>query len=51
MIPYPFSRGVFIWGDPVWVQRDADRALLECKRIEFEQQLRTITEKADRYWE
>ncbi|MBI3812212.1 MAG: hypothetical protein HY283_08420 [Nitrospirae bacterium] len=51
MIPVPFSRGVFIWGDPVRVSKDADRAGLEQKRNELEHQLRTLTEKADRYWE
>lgn len=51
MIPYPFSRGVFIWGDPIRVPKDADRAVLENKRNELEQKLRTITERADQDWE
>jgi lysophospholipid acyltransferase (LPLAT)-like uncharacterized protein len=42
---------VFMWGDPIRVANDADRAVLESKRKELEQQLRTITEKADHYWE
>jgi lysophospholipid acyltransferase (LPLAT)-like uncharacterized protein len=42
---------VFVWGDPIRVPKDADRAVLESKRNELEQQLRNITERADHYWE
>jgi len=51
LIPYPFSRGVFIWGEPIRVAEDADRAGLERQRESLEQQLRTITERADHYWD
>lgn len=51
MIPYPFSQGVFVWGDPIWVPEDADRATLERKRKELEDRLQAITERADRFWD
>ena len=51
MIPYPFSRGVYVWGEPVRVPRDADRAVLESKRRELESRLRTVNEQAELFWE
>ena len=51
MIPYPFSRGVYIWGDPIGVPADADRAVLDGKRREVESRLQTLTEQADSFWE
>lgn len=47
----PFSRGVFIIGYPVWVPEDLDDNLIEKKRLELEEQLSIITEKADRHWD
>ena len=50
LIPYPFSKGVFIWGEPVYVDRTADRAQLEEKRTLLEKRLRELTDLADRYF-
>lgn len=47
----PFSRGVFILGDPIWVPEDSDDNLIEKKRLELEEQLNILTERADRYWD
>ena len=29
MVPYPWSRGLFLWGPPLWVSPDGDAADLE----------------------
>lgn len=51
LLPYPFSRGVFIWGDPIYVDRNGDRDYLEKMRLLVERQLNELTEQADRYFE
>jgi len=48
MIPLPFSKGVFLWGNPITVPADADDAVLEQKRLEVEQEMIRITAEADR---
>jgi lysophospholipid acyltransferase (LPLAT)-like uncharacterized protein len=47
MVPYPFSRGLFVWGQPLWVMSDADEAQLEAKRIEIETLLNQLAAQAD----
>ena len=49
-IPYPFSRGVFIFGDPIWVAQEENRASMEEKRQLLEDRLNQITEEADQYF-
>ncbi len=51
LLPYPFSKGVFIWGEPVEVDEYGDRAHLEEKRILLERRLNELTEQADHYFE
>jgi len=51
LLPYPFSRGVFIWGEPVAVDPDSDRDLLEEKRVLLEKRLNELTERADHYFD
>lgn len=51
LFPYPFSRGVFIWGEPLFVPRQMDRDTFEQKRLLLERGLREITDRADRYFE
>ncbi|MEN2980697.1 lysophospholipid acyltransferase family protein [Tistrella bauzanensis] len=48
MVPMPFSRGVFIWGEPIHVARDADAAALDRARQAIEDELNRITAEADR---
>jgi lysophospholipid acyltransferase (LPLAT)-like uncharacterized protein len=43
----PFSRGVFVWGAPITVSRDADAAAQEAARLAIERALNAITEDAD----
>jgi lysophospholipid acyltransferase (LPLAT)-like uncharacterized protein len=51
LLPYPCSKGVFIWGAPIEVDRNEDRAHLEEKRILLENRLNELTERADHYFE
>ena len=48
LVPLPFSRGVYLWGEPIEVPRKADRATLEARRRQLEAQLIELTEQADR---
>lgn len=48
-IPFPFSRGIHIWGEPLSVPRDADEETLEASRRSLERSLNEITAAADRY--
>ena len=36
VVPYPFSRGLFLYGTPIWVPREADDTSLEAVRLELE---------------
>ena len=50
LLPYPFSKGVFIWGEPVVVDSNGDRSHLEEKRVLLEKRLNELTERADHYF-
>lgn len=45
-LPYPFSRGVFMWGEPIYVGREDD---MEEKRRELERKLKEMTEFVDEH--
>ena len=47
LLPFPFSRGVFVWSGPIDVPKDADKAMLESKRLEVEEALNTSTRQCD----
>ena len=47
-LPIPPTRGVFIWGEPIEVPADADRAGLEAARLLVETRMNAITAEADR---
>jgi lysophospholipid acyltransferase (LPLAT)-like uncharacterized protein len=47
VLALPFSRGVYLWSDPIEVPRDADAAMLEAKRIEVENAINALTDRAD----
>jgi lysophospholipid acyltransferase (LPLAT)-like uncharacterized protein len=44
----PFGQGVFVWGAPINVARDADDAEIELARLRLEQELNAVTHEADR---
>jgi lysophospholipid acyltransferase (LPLAT)-like uncharacterized protein len=46
-IPTPFGRGVYYWGAPIHVPRDADAAAMEAARLALEQTLNALTAAAD----
>ena len=43
----PFGRGVFLWGNPIWVPSDAKAAEMDAKRCELEAVLNNLTTEAD----
>jgi len=47
-LPFPFSRGIFIWGEPLEVPAELDDAGMETWRRLVEDRLNAITEEADR---
>jgi lysophospholipid acyltransferase (LPLAT)-like uncharacterized protein len=47
VLPYPFSKVVFLWGDPVYVARDLDSNAIEAMRQAVEKTLVSLTEAAD----
>jgi lysophospholipid acyltransferase (LPLAT)-like uncharacterized protein len=51
LLPYPFSKGVFIWGEPILVDPNGDRAHLEERRALLEKRLNELTERADHYFD
>lgn len=48
IVPLPFSRGVFEYGELLWVRRDADEDATEEARVELEWRLRETTDRAQR---
>lgn len=47
-MPYPFGRGLFVCGPPIWVSSEATDAEVEAKRVELETSLNRITAEADK---
>lgn len=50
LIPLPFSRGVYIWGEPLSVRSDADRGEMAKKRQILEERLNALTMEADAFF-
>lgn len=46
-MPYPFSKGIFLWGEPIHVSHEAAASELEDKRVELENTLNRMTGEAD----
>jgi lysophospholipid acyltransferase (LPLAT)-like uncharacterized protein len=44
----PFGRGLLLWGEPIYVPRDADKASVEIARRALEDSLNALSAKADR---
>lgn len=47
LMPFPGGRGVFMFGAPIFVARDADAAAMEAARLELETTLNAMTAAAD----
>ncbi len=48
IVPIPFSRGAFEYGELLWVARDADESAVERARVELEGRINSLTERARR---
>jgi lysophospholipid acyltransferase (LPLAT)-like uncharacterized protein len=51
ILPFPFSRGVFVWGDPIWVNHADGEKGMARKTLLLEKRLQEITEFADHYFD
>jgi len=47
LVPYPFSRGVFLYGEPLLVPRDTPEEDFEQLRLRLEKDLDSLTDAAD----
>ena len=45
LVPLPFSKGILIYGNPIWIDKDTDN--LDDYTIQLENELNRITEEAD----
>jgi len=50
LIPFPFSRVLYVVGSPIFVPRDATNEEIEAKRQELETALTTITTQVDNFF-
>src|SRR5690348_12158419 len=48
MVPYPFSRGLFLYGKSIFVPRGGDDLALEAHRLALETELNRLTNEAER---
>ncbi len=48
LLPLPFSRGVFVWGEPIVIPRDADRDACAAAQLHIEAAITAVTDTADR---
>ena len=48
MVAWPFTRGIYLWGQPIHVSRDADADAQEAARLAVENALNALTAEADR---
>ncbi|MBI4735575.1 MAG: lysophospholipid acyltransferase family protein [candidate division NC10 bacterium] len=47
LVPYPFSRGVYVWGEPIYVPADADKAAVEKFQSLLAERLDALVAEAD----
>jgi lysophospholipid acyltransferase (LPLAT)-like uncharacterized protein len=47
VIPMPFSRGIILWGEPIFVDKKADADALALYRDQVEQAIMDVTREAD----
>lgn len=46
-IPYPWAKGLFVWGSPLWVKRDLPNDQLAVSGLELENSLNRLTAQAE----
>ena len=47
MVPFPWSRGLYLWGAPIWVPREADEQAVAAACQELESVLNRLTNLAE----
>jgi hypothetical protein len=47
LIPYPFGRGVYAWGEPLYVPPDADKVAVEEFQTRLAERLDLLVAEAD----
>ncbi len=47
LVPHPFGRGVYVWGEPIYVPADADKAAVEKFQSLLAERLDAIAAEAD----
>ena len=50
LLPLPFSRGVFVWGEPLYIENKNDKDYLEAQQRLLEERLTSTTNMADNYF-
>ncbi|MBQ27473.1 MAG: hypothetical protein CMH81_04950 [Nitrospiraceae bacterium] len=48
-LPLPWTRSVFVWGEPLWVHRESGKIEREEKCKEIEDELNRVCDEADQY--
>lgn len=48
-IPFPFSKGVYMYGKPVWIEKNATEEEMKIAEIELQKRLNIITRQSDEY--
>jgi len=51
ILPLPFSKVAYIWGEPLFVPRDSGRDGLEKSRLLLEERMRQVTDEGDRIFQ
>ena len=46
-IPFPWTKGLFVWGDPIWVRSNQKKNDLAQEGVELERTLNRLTEQAE----
>ena len=46
-IPFPGGKGMFVWGQPIWVERDLPNRKLSWPGLELERSLNRLTAQAE----
>lgn len=48
MVPFPFARGIMVYGEPITIPADADADTQEALRLQFETAIHRLEAEADR---
>lgn len=51
VLPFPFCKVAYLWGEPLFIPRDADKDRMEESRRLLQERMRQITEEADRIFQ